>query len=158
MQPKALVLVGSTLASLSIGLLAGTASAGTGFACGATAQFASLGDSTGYVPMQAIRASSKTAVFSGSCVAFLHPQVRIVARNAGNPSATLTVSAQYTDANGVHNDTIGTLSGYSSSQVSPVFSFSPTELKGNVQITLTASGPLSDWVVSGVYIDPYMSR
>lgn len=158
MQPKVLLLLGTTLASLSVGLLAGTASAGTGFACGATAQFAALGDTAGYVQMHAIRSSSTSSVFKASCVAFLEPQIRVVAQNAGDPSATLTVSAQYTDATGLHNDTIGTLSSYSSSQASPVFSFAPSQLTGNVQITLTASGPLSDWLVSGVYIDPFMSR
>ncbi len=147
-----------TLASLSIGLLAGSASAGTGFACGATSQFAPLGDAAGYVPMHPVRASSANLVFKASCVAFVEPQVRVVAQTTGDPSATLTVSAQCTDATGFHNDTIGTLSGYSSLQASPVFSFAPSGLKGNVQITLTASGPLSDWLVSGVYIDPYMSR
>jgi hypothetical protein len=158
MRFKALLLLGTTLASLSIGLLAGPASAGTGFACGATAQFAPLGDSAGYVQMQAIRSSSTSLVFTASCIAFLKPQVRIVAKNAADPSATLTVSAQYTDATGSHSETIGTLSGYSRSQTSPVFSFAPSQLKGNVQITLTASGPLSDWQVFGVYIDPFMSR
>ena len=158
MRPKTLLLLGTALASLSIGLLAGPASAGTGFACGATAQFAPLGDSAGYVQMHAIRSSSTTMVFKASCVAFLEPQIRIVAQNAGDPSATLTVSAQYPDATGSHNVTIGTLSGYSRWQASPVLSFAPSQLKGNVQITLTASGPLSDWLVSGVYIDPYMSR
>jgi hypothetical protein len=157
MQPKALLLLGTTLASLSIGLLAGPASAGTGFRCGATAQFAPLADTAGYVQMQAI-GSSSAGVFTASCVAFLKPQIRVVAQNTGDPSATLTVSVQYTDATGFHNDTIGTLSGYSDSQASPVLSFAPSQLRGNVQVTLTASGPLSDWLVSGVYIDPYMSR
>ena len=158
MRPKALLLLGTTLASLSIGLLAGPASAGTGFACGATAQFASLDDSAGYIPMHAIRSSSTNMVFTASCVAFLQGQVRVVAQNTGDPSATLTVSAQYRDATGFHDDTIGTLSGDPDSQVSPVLSFAPSQLKGNVQITLTASGPLSDWVISGVYIDPFKSR
>ncbi len=158
MRPKTLLFLGTALASLSIGLLAGPASAGTGFPCGATALFAPLGDAAGYVQMHSVRASSTNMVFRASCVAFLEPQVRIVAQNAGDPAATLTVSAQYTDAAGFHDDTIGTLSGDSGPQSSPVFSFAPSGLKGNVQITLTASGPLSDWLVAGVYIDPYMSR
>jgi len=159
MRPKALLVLGTTLASLSIGLLAGPASAGTGFSCGATAQFAPLADAAGYVQMHAIRSSSATSsVFAASCVAFLEPQIRVVAQNVGNPSATLTVSVQYTDATGFHNNTIGTLSGYSRWQASPILSFAPSELRGNVQVTLTASGSLSDWLVSGVYIDPYMSR
>jgi hypothetical protein len=158
MQPKALLLLGTTFASLSIGLLAGPASAGTGFPCGATAQFAPLGDPAGYVEMHAVRSSDETMVFAASCVAFLDPQVRIVAQNAADPNATLTVSVHYKDATGFRTDTIGTLSGYSVSQASPALTFAPSQLKSNVQVILTASGPLSDWLVSGVYIDPYMSR
>ena len=86
-------------------------------------------------------------------VSFLDPQVRLLTAKTGNPSGTLTVSVQYTDASGSHNVTLATFGGSSRVQPSPALVFNPWQLKGNVQVTLSAS-PGSNWVISGVYVDP----
>ena len=159
MRLKTLLLLGTTIAALSTGLLTRAASAANGLPCNATTVFAPWGDTAGYVQMNDVGASkSGASVFKASCVNFLEPEIRIVAQNVGDPSATLSVSVQYRDETGSHDETIGTLSGFSDSQPSAVLSFDPSQLRGNVQVTLTPSGPSSDWLVSGVYIDPFCAR
>jgi hypothetical protein len=159
MQVKVLLSLGTILAALSTGVLAGPASARTSdYPCGAAALFASQGDQAGYLEMHAAGGQRGELVYKASCVHFLEPFVRVVAQNVGDPNSTLTVSVQYKDSDGSHDDTIGTLSGFGEMQASPVLAFAPSGFHGNVRVTLTSSGSLSDWLVDGVYIDPYMSR
>jgi len=134
--------------------------------CNASPVFAAWGDSSNYVAMAPVGGARASTVvvgpaavaYQGSCIGFLNPEVRIVAQNAGDPGSTLTVSIRFQDATGWHNETIGTLSGYSRSGPSPILRLDATNLRGNVTVTLSASGRGARWLVSGVYLDPYKCR
>jgi hypothetical protein len=169
MRFKAVFGSGAAVLALSVGVVAGAATAGTSAPCGGSAVFAAAGDSSPYVQMHAIGkkttaadgsltlAGSSSAAFKGSCVAYRLPQVRLFAMNNGDAAATLRVSVQYKDsANQMHDETIGTLSsGSSTMQQSPAFAFDGSLVKGNVQVTLTSGGSGASWIIGGVYIDPY---
>ncbi len=163
MRPTKLIALVLAISAVACAAFGGTANAYGATPCGATQTFASWGDSANYVQMQSTRGTSltvpggSTGTFQGSCVAFLDPQVRLLAANTGDPSGTLTVSAQYTDAWGSHNVTLATFGGSSRVQPSPTLVFNPWQLEGNVQVTVSAS-PGSNWVISGVYVDPFLSR
>ena len=170
MRLKAVLGGGAVAVVLSLGALAGVATAASGTPCGGSAVFAALGDNAHYVQMNAVGGTpnaaangsitlsgSSSAVFKGSCVAFLLPQVRFYAMNAGGAASTLRVSVQYKDsANVSHDDTIGTLSsGYATMRPSPALTFGGSQVNGNVQVTLTPSGAGAKWILGGVYVDPF---
>jgi hypothetical protein len=151
--------VGMTLAAGSL--------AANGTPCNASPVFAAWGDTTNYIAMNPVGGANalstvtvgpSAAAYRASCVGLLKLDVRLVARNTGNPSSSLTVSAEFQDATGWHKKTIGTLSGYSQMSPSPVLSLNAANVWGNVTVTLTASGAGARWLVSGVYIDPYKHR
>jgi hypothetical protein len=151
--------VGMTLAAGSL--------AANGAPCNGSPVFSAWGDTASYVAMNPVgsaRPSSNVtvgptaAVFKGSCVGLLNTDVRLIAQNVGNPSSSLSVSVEFHDATGWHTKTIGTLSGYSRMSPSPILSLDATKIKGNVTLTLTASGAGARWLVSGVYVDPYKHR
>ena len=169
MRLKAVLGGGAVAVVLSLGALAGVATAASGTPCGGSAVFAPLGDNAFYVQMNAVGGTpsaangsitlsgSTSGVFKGSCVAFLLPQVRFYAMNAGGAASTLRVSVQYRDsANVFHDVTIGTLSsGYATMRPSPALTFGGSQVNGNVQVTLTPSGAGAKWILGGVYIDPF---
>lgn len=166
MQLRMICAAATTVGVVATGMLAGTAAAGSSAPCNASPVFAPWGDTANYVKMTAVGSESLSlgadgsASFKAGCVHFLEPQIRLFAINLGSPAASLRVSVQYKDTSNVnHDQTIGSVSGLlSPEQPSPSFSFDSSQLKGNVQVTLTATGSDGDWVVYAVYIDPFCAR
>lgn len=155
-------------AAVSMAFTAGSFAA-NGTPCTGSPVFSAWGDTANYVAMNLVSGANApsgtvavgptAAVYKGSCIRFLDLNViRLVARNAGNPSSLLTVSVEFQDETGWHKKTIGTLSGYSQMSPSPILSLDATNVTGNIRLTLTASGTRARWLVSGVYIDPYKHR
>jgi hypothetical protein len=173
MRFKAVFSIGAAFLALSVGLLAGAATAGTGAKCGGSAVFAAYGDTMPYIQMTATEKSvqptaagtitlsgSTTAVFKGSCTSYLLPQVRLFARNSGSTTGTLQVTVQWEDSAQVqHALVVGTLSsGYTTMQPSPAFKWDGSQMVGNVLVKLTPIGAGANWTVGGVYVDPFKSR
>jgi hypothetical protein len=150
-------------AAVALALTAG-AFAANGTPCNASPVFAAWGDTANYVALTPVGGGNASRVvvgpaavtYKGSCAAFLSPDVRLIARNVGNPSSTLNVSVRFRDATGPHEVALGALSG--SQNPSPILHFDATDLRGPIAVTLTATGPGARWLVSGVYVDPYKHR
>jgi hypothetical protein len=169
------LLIATSLAA-GVALLSATAAAsasGRGqqaWACNGSPVFSAWGDDSLYVPMHALvgasepgtttitLSDSQSASFAGSCTFLLRPTLRLNARNLGDPDSTLQVAVQYREWWGsVQTVPIGSFTGNSDWQPSPILAFDGTLLGGGLRVVLTASAN-SDWQIDGVYVDPFRAR
>jgi hypothetical protein len=106
--------------------------------------------------------TGSSAVSPAICMSIDTPHFRLLARNTGNPAATLRVEATYSLLGLVRTRTVGTVSGGSSwaptQQVSTVLTLSTvvgTLIPSAIQIRITPVGSGGNWQVDDVYVDPF---
>lgn len=106
--------------------------------------------------------AGSSAVSPPICMSIDTPHFRLLARNAGNPAATLRVEATYSLLGLLRTRTVGTVAGGSSwaptQQVSTVLTLSTivgTLIPSAIQIRITPVGSGGRWQVDDVYIDPF---
>jgi hypothetical protein len=106
--------------------------------------------------------TGSSAVSPPICMSLDTPHFRLLARNGGNPAATLRVEATYSLLGLIRTKTVGTVSGGStwapSQQISTVLTLSTvvgTLIPSAIQIRITPVGNGGNWQVDDVYVDPF---
>ncbi len=106
--------------------------------------------------------AGSSAVSPPICMSIDTPHFRLLARNTGNPAATLRVEATYSLLGLIRTRTVGTVAGGSSwapsQQVSTVLTLSTivgTLIPSAIQIRITPVGSGGNWQVDDVYVDPF---
>jgi len=106
--------------------------------------------------------AGSSAVSPPICMSIDTPHFRLLARNTGNPAATLRVEATYSLLGLVRTRTVGTVSGASgwapTQQVSTVLTLATvvgTLIPSAIQIRITPVGSGGKWQVDDVYVDPF---
>jgi hypothetical protein len=103
-----------------------------------------------------------SATTPAMCVSVLHPTLRLLARNAGDPRGTLRVDVLFEDLAGrVQSLTIGAVAGgdeWAPTLPMPVVANLLAVLPGArtpVAFRFTPEGERSAWVIDDVFVDPY---
>jgi hypothetical protein len=106
--------------------------------------------------------AGSSAVSAPLCMSLETPVFRMVARNLGNPSATLRVEAQYSLLGIVHTSVVNTVSGgpawAPTQEMSPLLGLSPvigTLLPSYIQVRITPIGTGGKWQVDDLFVDPF---
>lgn len=106
--------------------------------------------------------AGSSAISPSICMSIDTPHFRLLARNSGDPSATLRVEATYSLLGLVRTKTVGTVSGGSSwaptQQVSTVLTLSTivgTLVPSSIRIRIAPVGSGGNWQVDDVYVDPF---
>ncbi|HEU4739268.1 MAG TPA: hypothetical protein VFS54_09335 [Solirubrobacterales bacterium] len=109
--------------------------------------------------------TGSSAVSPPICMSLDTPHFRLLARNTGNPSATLRVEATYPLLGLVRTKTLSTATGSSSwapaQPMSTVLTLSTvvgTLIPSAIQIRITPVGSGGKWQVDDLYIDPFARR
>lgn len=106
--------------------------------------------------------AGSSTVSPSICMSIDTPHFRLLARNTGDPAATLRVEATYSLLGLVRTKTVGTVSGGPSwaptQQVSTVLTLSTvvgTLIPSAIKIRITPVGSGGNWQVDDVYVDPF---
>ena len=96
------------------------------------------------------------------CMAIDTPVFRMVARNTGDPSSQLRVTANYTLLGLVHTQTVGTVTGGSAwaptqpqSTVLTLSTIVGTLIPSAIEIRITPLDSKGQWQVDDLYVDPF---
>jgi hypothetical protein len=143
------------------------AAGGAGWSLSGGAQVVSGGDGislNGQAPSAAALSlpAGSSATSPAMCVGIQNPDLRFFAINAGDPSATLSVSANWSDSlGGVHSTPIGTVTAngtWRPTPVEPVLVSLLPLLPGNqtpMSFTFAPNGSAGAWQVDDVWVDPW---
>ena len=109
--------------------------------------------------------AGSSAVSPAVCMSIDTPHFRLLARNTGDPTASLRVEASYLLLGLVRTRTVGTVKAGAewapSQQLSTVLTLSTivgTLIPSAIQIRITPVGAGGNWQVDDVYIDPFARR
>ncbi len=109
--------------------------------------------------------NGSAAVSPPICMSIDTPHFRLLARNTGNPSATLKVEATYSLLGLVRTRTLSTATGSGNwapaQPMSTVLTLSTvvgTLIPSVIQIRITPVGSGGNWQVDDLYIDPFARR
>jgi hypothetical protein len=99
------------------------------------------------------------------CMAIDTPVFRMVARNTGDPSSKLLVTARYSLLGVLRTQTVGTVTAGSSwtptdpqSTVLTLSTIVGTLVPSSIEVRLTPLDSIGNWQVDDLYVDPFARR